>query len=465
MNLMADDWKQKYFAALADAERDEQELQRMAVLLRLTASRLAAPAAGLDPQLDQQLDQLLAGVRTSPVSASVEALLDDISSSVSALDRNTSQLDEALQSSGSGPSARPSPESRFLAMLDAVDHEILDPQALEATRAALKESVPDSRWPATVRQIAELITEAAARQSREVRELKGFLHRLTSRLKEIDRSLAGTQDQFAENLKRGEAMAESVNSDLGLLSSDVAQATDLPELRELVELRTEAIHSRLQGFIDHERERHVAQDEELNALRRRVGELESSAGELKSELADARQAATVDALTGLLNRGAYDAWMDELIEESRHANAPLGLVVCDIDHFKKLNDTLGHHAGDKVLESVARVLAKSVRRDDLVARYGGEEFVVVLPGSSGAHARQAAEKIRAAIEAANFRFQGEKVAVTISCGCAELSGTESALALFERADQLLYQAKATGRNRVCGPGAGAGATQPLSRAG
>ncbi|MEM1092909.1 MAG: hypothetical protein AAGI67_21140, partial [Pseudomonadota bacterium] len=196
MNLMADDWKQKYFAALADAERDEQELQRMAVLLRLTASRLAAPAAGLDPQLDQQLDQLLAGVRTSPVSASVEALLDDISSSVSALDRNTSQLDEALQSSGSGPSARPSPESRFLAMLDAVDHEILDPQALEATRAALKESVPDSRWPATVRQIAELITEAAARQSREVRELKGFLHRLTSRLKEIDRSLAGTQDQF-----------------------------------------------------------------------------------------------------------------------------------------------------------------------------------------------------------------------------------------------------------------------------
>ncbi len=462
---MAEDWKHKYFDALAEAERQEEELKRMSVLLRLTASRLAAPATGLDPELDQQLDRLLSGVRASPVAASVESLLDDISCSVSALDRQTGQVGGALQPATAAPSSRPSPESRFLAMLDAVDRQILDPQALEAARSSLMQPVPHSRWPATVKQIADLISEAAARQSREVRELKGFLHRLTSRLKEIDRSLAGTQDQFAQNLRRGEAMAESVNSDLGLLSSDVAQATDLPELRELVELRTEAIHSRLQGFIDNERERHVAQDEELETLRRRVNELESSAGELKSELADARQAASFDALTGLMNRGTYDTRIDELIEESRREGAALSLVVCDIDHFKKLNDTLGHQAGDKVLESVARVLTDSVRRSDLVTRYGGEEFVVVLPGSSGSHARQAAEKIRSAIEAANFRFQGEKVAVTTSCGCAELSKEDSAQSLFERADRLLYQAKASGRNRVCGPDEEATASPPVSRAG
>jgi diguanylate cyclase (GGDEF)-like protein len=123
----------------------------------------------------------------------------------------------------------------------------------------------------------------------------------------------------------------------------------------------------------------------------------------------------------------------------------------DIDHFKQVNDTHGHLAGDSVLKALAATVKNKIRREDLFARYGGEEFAIVLPEIDGHNAHQFAEKIRRIVEATDFRFEGVKMDVTISLGVAVLDQqTTDAAGLIKHADERLYEAKNAGRNCVRG---------------
>ena len=165
------------------------------------------------------------------------------------------------------------------------------------------------------------------------------------------------------------------------------------------------------------------------------------------------QAAKTDLLTGVHNR----RWMNEMfprqIARSEHAGQPLALVMADIDHFKRLNDTYGHAAGDVVLKAVARRLSDTLRPTDFLVRYGGEEFVALLPGATADTARIAAERVRRAIEREEYLGTDATGAlrVTISLGVAILQPGDSLEGLIERADVALYQAKAAGRNQVVVP--------------
>lgn len=165
------------------------------------------------------------------------------------------------------------------------------------------------------------------------------------------------------------------------------------------------------------------------------------------------QAAKTDLLTGVHNR----RWMNELfprqIARSEHAGQPLAVVMADIDHFKRLNDTCGHATGDVVLKAVARRLSDTLRPTDFLVRYGGEEFVALLPGATADTARVAAERVRRAIEREEYLAANAAAVlrVTISLGVAILQAGDTLERLIERADVALYQAKAAGRNRVVAP--------------
>jgi diguanylate cyclase (GGDEF)-like protein len=129
----------------------------------------------------------------------------------------------------------------------------------------------------------------------------------------------------------------------------------------------------------------------------------------------------------------------------------MSLVMFDLDHFKKINDTFGHLAGDQVLKTLALTIKSKIRREDLFARYGGEEFAIVLPEIDGYNAHQFAEKVRRIVEGTDFRFEGTKIDVTVSMGVATLDAdTADAAALIKRADERLYEAKKAGRNCVRG---------------
>lgn len=164
---------------------------------------------------------------------------------------------------------------------------------------------------------------------------------------------------------------------------------------------------------------------------------------------EAQLAATTDPLTGIMNRRAFLAALD--IEQSRafRHGYPMSLLMVDVDHFKMINDVHGHAMGDQVLSALGRLLDAQARKTDIVARWGGEEFVLVLSGSSESGSRIAAERIRQSVERlALANEKHEPINVTISIGISCLEINDSAAVLIDRADRAMYQAKATGRNRV-----------------
>lgn len=158
----------------------------------------------------------------------------------------------------------------------------------------------------------------------------------------------------------------------------------------------------------------------------------------------------VDGLTQIHNkRYLYEALERELIRARRHER-PLCAVMFDIDFFKRINDQFGHLAGDHVLREVAKVIQGRIRRDEVFARYGGEEFVIVLPETALDGAGALAENLRERIAEHGFVFQGERIPVTISIGCSQLvQADKAATDLIQRADEKLYEAKRSGRNKVC----------------
>ena len=163
-----------------------------------------------------------------------------------------------------------------------------------------------------------------------------------------------------------------------------------------------------------------------------------------------RQLAVRDGLTGLYNRRAFgELLLASIANEDRRGDGRLGLVMLDLDHFKKLNDTYGHPAGDAALRSLARLLHQHLRKGDQAARYGGEEFVVILPGSDAERSHGAAERLRSALQKHRFVFEGARIPLTASLGVAvwPADGRE-AEALVAAADRALYAAKQAGRNRV-----------------
>lgn len=158
-----------------------------------------------------------------------------------------------------------------------------------------------------------------------------------------------------------------------------------------------------------------------------------------------------DPLTGLANRRHFRTVQDRIIDVVARSGEPALLLMLDIDHFKKVNDTYGHQAGDLVLQAVARTLAKCVRPMDTVARYGGEEFSIILPNCQPSFGAMVAERIRHTIEALAIQVSpGVILRVTVSVGGAYApEWVRSTAALWtERADVQLYRAKAEGRNRV-----------------
>jgi len=160
---------------------------------------------------------------------------------------------------------------------------------------------------------------------------------------------------------------------------------------------------------------------------------------------------TVDGLTEMHNKRYFNEAIEREASRSARYGRAFSLVLFDIDHFKKINDTYGHLAGDSVLRQLGALVRNRVRRDDIPCRTGGEEFSIIVPEVSLAGGLNLAEKLRGAIEAAVFKFEGTQIPVTVSMGVAEWT-TEltDPQDLVKQADERLYEAKRSGRNRICG---------------
>lgn len=186
-------------------------------------------------------------------------------------------------------------------------------------------------------------------------------------------------------------------------------------------------------------------------LKERLEESRAEIDVLRREISRAREEALADGLTGLANRRAFDRALSDCMARNAEDLPGPCLVIADIDHFKRVNDTYGHLFGDKVIRAVAQVLKAQAGGRDTVARYGGEEFGIILPDTSLEAARKLAECIRATIERSRIKRTDNEAtlaAVTLSLGVAARRSGESISDLVRRADEALYASKNRGRNQV-----------------
>ena len=286
--------------------------------------------------------------------------------------------------------------------------------------------------------------------------------RATSQL--LAQALDATQDAVMIANAQGEI--EFVNHGFELITgySRVEALGQNPAMLKSGE-HTEAFYGRLWAaiqsgqtfravFINRHKQGHLIHCEEtVSPIRDAGGAVTHFVSVIRDQTARAhteqtlREQATRDPLTDLLNRRAGEWQLERAFLAAREGQKPFCLIMADVDHFKAINDTWGHPAGDQVLQRVAAVLRTGVRATDSVVRWGGEEFLLVLPYCEQAAALLQAERLRERVADAE---QGEVGRVTVSMGVAELQRGETLANLMERVDQALYQAKHAGRNQVSG---------------
>jgi len=231
--------------------------------------------------------------------------------------------------------------------------------------------------------------------------------------------------------------------------SFVLTKTTSVQFDDVLKARQRNLISEIAGLVRFADER----DARVRELEERLSNLERTNVDLLLRNSALSEISARDALTGLYNRWYVMEKIDSEMNRSLRHGCPVSLIMLDIDHFKRVNDSFGHSAGDRVLRSVGQVLRESCRVYDVPGRYGGEEFCVVLPETKVGNTSVVAERIRERLAASRFEVGADSVAVTASLGIAgidsvEAEGALSPSALIDRADQALYAAKHHGRNRV-----------------
>jgi diguanylate cyclase len=276
-----------------------------------------------------------------------------------------------------------------------------------------------------------------------------FLLGLNTRLAETGSVVAAAESEAQRRIDSSRSLDDALRRGMDSMRNEVADSTDIVQIKQQVSERVDTLSLALDAFRNRERDMQVELEHRTQLLRERISELDQQVRDAEARLAEQRHLALTDALTQLPNREAYSRKLHEEVARWNRYGHPLSLVLCDVDHFKKVNDNFGHASGDEVLRLVARLLREGLRETDFVARYGGEEFVILLPETATRQAREVMNQVRESIAAASLSTGEQRIRVTASFGIAGFNEGDASDRVFRRADAALYQAKNDGRNRVC----------------
>jgi len=412
---------------LIDALGGEDEGPRFGPLK--TSVQLADEEETLD-QLTQQLSNLLLKPMTGAETnyrRNSDPVVEDVANN-----------DESLQ---------PTIQELLIRLLE----QLIVPRSLEADAERVKQSLENKAnsadWKQLLKDVANLINSIRLSMQTEKHEFEEFLHQVTDRLKDMDVFLQSETTKLVSAQSQGQQFDETLHSNVKTIRDDINQATELPQLKVLVDTKLGLISEHINAYRVAEKKRAEESQEDVASMHERMQALEKETESLKKVIVEKNQQAMFDTLTKVPNRLYYEQKIEEEFARWQRNNSLLVLAIWDIDLFKKINDSYGHQAGDRVLKTIAQLLNKQIRKSDFFARYGGEEFVMLLPDTRGEEALKLADNLRESIKNCSFHYQGEDVRVTVSCGISSFRQGDTVEQVFERADKALYAAKDQGRNR------------------
>jgi len=452
-----DDRLRKYQETLRNLERDERLLRAREQVLRWLVGRLCLAANGQSPRLDAALAKLKnAVVKGQAEIDQLEVMGNEIASAVRELDIGTATLTKPEVAGSATAAALPGEavlgDERVRAVLSRLLSELrCEPRLAEAIAAIDRElavSLTQEQLPQIIERIGGLLVQRIHGLERAREELQQLLDQMVAQLDVLSRFVAGQDLDQSERKASNDTLNTQITGEMKALGDTVDAGSDLTTIRRQLRSRLDSISRHLQEFREREEDRVRQTRERTDQMRGRMEELEREARKLHASLADEKRLSLLDSLTRIPNRLAYEQRMEDELDRWRRFNQPTCIAACDIDYFKRINDSYGHRAGDKVLQVVAECFAASVRSTDFVARYGGEEFVFILPGSTPEDGLKLMNRIREKVAEIGFHFRGSPVSVTISCGLTMLRPDDGADDAFDRADKAMYAAKDAGRNCV-----------------
>ncbi len=472
-------WKEKYLQELESAEQRQKHWEAEKNTLQRMLVRTSLASEGQAAELDRLLNELRKDLRKDSLDlAKWRTLQDQIDRQIALLDDPaagppaavSSPVSTPLSNSLSSPLSTASPQAAAIAGDDndlgnnqqrlriarrvgqllgqLLQKVTLEPGA-EAEARQLQQSLLKSEDWGELREglnrVAELVIAAVTRGQRD---FEAFLKRLDERLQSLRQHFQDQSSALAGRLDASVELDREIQQELAQIGHQVQSSHDLTGLKQSVTRHLQSIGGAVRRFREQESEREKNLSHQLEAMQEKLAAVEANSEKMQERIREERARALIDLLTQLPNR---EAWQERLAFEYnrwQRYRHPLTIAVLDIDLFKRVNDSYGHKAGDRVLQLVARELQERLRNTDFIARFGGEEFVLLLPETPCAAAQGVLNELRGHIAELPFHFRGEPVTVTFSAGVAEFGDGDTEDTVFDRADCALYAAKDGGRNQV-----------------
>lgn len=410
------------------------------------AGKLLQQQKGLPDQLRRDLRQLLGKV--GQPSATVHAFLPHLTE-LAKLYQNVLQAKQQLADSGDddvryGHICRQISVELTNLLCELAFAEESAEEIDEIRLSLLSKLSIDALLKACVTTIGIIVSSI----SRERQSAEHFVLKLNEALTSVQQSVESSLSTSTNLKQKMLLLNQRIELQIDHLSDASYKSTSLEQLKSLVTDKLTAISSSLREKEQLEQQERQQLLSTLGSMEQRLGELEADAGTFKKRLAEQNFRSLQDALTEIPNRAAFDDRYQLEIKRWQRYKKPLCVVVADVDHFKNINDSYGHSAGDKTLKVIAKTLKLNLRETDFIARYGGEEFIMLFPETELAELDKRLNALREKIGKIPFKFKNVNVPITISFGATRFTEHDTNRSAFDRADEALYEAKKAGRDKV-----------------
>ena len=330
-------------------------------------------------------------------------------------------------------------------LLDQLNLLEPDDGRVESVRNDLNRIASMAELELVLSEALSLVIDVARQVEQERQFTEQFLAQLRLQLKSLEEGIGGSIDIDA-SLENVDKIQSDVSTEVLGIEAAVNENNDLDLLKQIIRTRAERLSVKVADYVEGEKKQLEAAKDKIDELTRQAKSMNEEVEGLRHQLMEKQQVLALDPLTGIANRGGFDKRIEEELARSQRIGFPLSLLLIDIDNFKYVNDTFGHKAGDRVLQTIAKLMSGRVRDTDFIARYGGDEFVLLLPGTPAEDAQAVAQGFCDAVKRCGFHSRGQSVAVSLSIGIAELRKEDTSEAFFERADVAMYEVKNNGRD-------------------